>query len=194
QAESLSLDAPMDEKGSIDFSFDAPAAAAPAEETPAAGDGGLDFDLGTDVSSGAQATPPAEPSLADAGETLESLELGSAADNLIDFESPSQDAGAQAGEDSGSTAETTEDLGEDEIKWEMDTPVEEAAAAESNDAGGDFDEGNGNWDETATKLDLARAYIDMGDAEGARNILEEVMAEGNEQQKQQAAELASQIA
>jgi len=50
------------------------------------------------------------------------------------------------------------------------------------------------WDETATKLDLAKAYIDMGDAEGARSILDEVMAEGNDNQKQQARSLAAQIA
>lgn len=41
-------------------------------------------------------------------------------------------------------------------------------------------------DETATKLDLARAYIDMGDHEGARDILDEVMQEGNDSQKQEA--------
>ncbi|MEJ2106252.1 MAG: FimV/HubP family polar landmark protein [Acidiferrobacteraceae bacterium] len=50
------------------------------------------------------------------------------------------------------------------------------------------------WDEAATKLDLAKAYIDMGDADGARSILEEVAVEGNEEQQQQAAELAAQIA
>jgi pilus assembly protein FimV len=44
-------------------------------------------------------------------------------------------------------------------------------------------------DEAATKLDLARAYIDMGDKEGARDILEEVLEEGNGQQKQDAAKL-----
>ena len=49
------------------------------------------------------------------------------------------------------------------------------------------------WDETATKLDLAKAYIDMGDAEGARSILDEVLAEGNESQKAQARELGGQI-
>ena len=49
------------------------------------------------------------------------------------------------------------------------------------------------WDETATKLDLAKAYIDMGDAEGARSILDEVLAEGNESQKAQARELVAQI-
>lgn len=41
-------------------------------------------------------------------------------------------------------------------------------------------------DEVATKLDLARAYIDMGDQEGARDILDEVSAEGNEEQKREA--------
>jgi pilus assembly protein FimV len=51
----------------------------------------------------------------------------------------------------------------------------------------------GQWDETATKLDLAKAYIDMGDAEGARSILDEVMAEGSEAQKSQAKELAAQL-
>lgn len=50
------------------------------------------------------------------------------------------------------------------------------------------------WDETATKLDLAKAYIDMGDAEGARSILDEVLAEGNDVQKKQAQDLARQIA
>lgn len=49
------------------------------------------------------------------------------------------------------------------------------------------------WDEAATKLDLAKAYIDMGDAEGARSILEEVAVEGNDDQKRQAADLASQV-
>lgn len=44
-------------------------------------------------------------------------------------------------------------------------------------------------DEVATKLDLARAYIDMGDQEGARDILDEVSGEGNDDQKREAAEL-----
>ena len=65
-----------------------------------------------------------------------------------------------------------------------------APAAPAAEAGGESPQ----WDETATKLDLARAYIDMGDSEGAKSILEEVMAEGNEQQKKQAKELAAQIA
>ncbi|HJR70136.1 MAG TPA: FimV/HubP family polar landmark protein, partial [Gammaproteobacteria bacterium] len=40
--------------------------------------------------------------------------------------------------------------------------------------------------EVGTKLDLARAYIDMGDPEGARSILEEVLEEGDSSQRREA--------
>jgi pilus assembly protein FimV len=43
--------------------------------------------------------------------------------------------------------------------------------------------------EVGTKLDLARAYVDMGDPAGARSILEEVLDEGDEGQIQQAQQL-----
>lgn len=43
--------------------------------------------------------------------------------------------------------------------------------------------------EVGTKLDLARAYVDMGDPAGARSILEEVLDEGDGPQKQQAQQL-----
>ncbi len=43
--------------------------------------------------------------------------------------------------------------------------------------------------EVGTKLDLARAYIDMGDPEGARSILDEVVEEGNESQQGEARRL-----
>ena len=47
--------------------------------------------------------------------------------------------------------------------------------------------------EVGTKLDLARAYMDMGDPDGARSILEEVVAEGNGNQKQEAQRLLDSI-
>jgi pilus assembly protein FimV len=43
--------------------------------------------------------------------------------------------------------------------------------------------------EVGTKLDLARAYVDMGDPAGARSTLEEVLDEGDDSQKQQAQQL-----
>ena len=45
----------------------------------------------------------------------------------------------------------------------------------------------------ATKLDLARAYIDMGDSEGAREMLEEVLQEGDAQQQADAKSLLDNI-
>ncbi len=43
--------------------------------------------------------------------------------------------------------------------------------------------------EVGTKLDLARAYMDMGDPDGARSILKEVLQEGSVSQKQEAQRL-----
>ena len=47
--------------------------------------------------------------------------------------------------------------------------------------------------EVGTKLDLARAYMDMGDPDGARSILDEVLTEGNPGQKQEAQRLMDSI-
>jgi len=48
-------------------------------------------------------------------------------------------------------------------------------------------------DEIATKLDLAKAYVELGDKDSAKGILDEVLADGNEEQKQAAQELISQL-
>jgi pilus assembly protein FimV len=48
-------------------------------------------------------------------------------------------------------------------------------------------------DEAATKLDLARAYIDMSDSDGAREILDEVLSEGTEVQRIEAQELLGRL-
>jgi pilus assembly protein FimV len=45
----------------------------------------------------------------------------------------------------------------------------------------------------STKLDLARAYLDMGDDEGARQILDEVVAEGSEELRAEARTLLNRI-
>jgi pilus assembly protein FimV len=45
---------------------------------------------------------------------------------------------------------------------------------------------NVGWQEVATKLDLAKAYQEMGDKDGARELLNEVLKEGDAAQQQQA--------
>lgn len=57
-----------------------------------------------------------------------------------------------------------------------------------DDLDGDLHEAR-TMTEVGTKLDLARAYVDMGDPSGARSILEEVLDEGDDGQKQQAQQL-----
>lgn len=49
------------------------------------------------------------------------------------------------------------------------------------------------FQEAATKLDLARVYHEMGDKENAREILQEVLQEGNATQKEDAQMLLAQI-
>jgi pilus assembly protein FimV len=52
---------------------------------------------------------------------------------------------------------------------------------------------DGQWHDAATKLDLAKAYQEMGDLEGAREILQEVLHEGDDQQKSEAQSLLSKL-
>ena len=47
--------------------------------------------------------------------------------------------------------------------------------------------------EVATKLDLARAYVDMGDYDGAREILNEVVDEGSEIQCDEARQMLGRL-
>ena len=47
--------------------------------------------------------------------------------------------------------------------------------------------------EIGTKIDLAKAYMDMGDPEGARSILTEVLTEGTKEQKGEARRLIKQL-
>jgi len=48
-------------------------------------------------------------------------------------------------------------------------------------------------DELATQMDLAKAYIELGNADSAKTILDEIIAVGNDAQRRQAQELLGQI-
>ncbi|WP_415040332.1 FimV/HubP family polar landmark protein [Alcanivorax sp.] len=79
---------------------------------------------------------------------------------------------------------------------EPEDDIEPSVAPQvSGDVLGDEDDFDflGETDENATKLDLAKAYIDMGDSEGARDILNEVISEGSDQQQAEARELMGQV-
>lgn len=103
------------------------------------------------------------------------------------LEEPSVDMGLDMEPAAESTTEI--DLGGDP------DPLQQLADSLDSDADledDEFDFLSGN-DEASTKLDLARAYIEMDDKEGARDILEEVAQEGSDDQKAQAQELIGQL-
>jgi pilus assembly protein FimV len=90
---------------------------------------------------------------------------------------------------------------DDETKLDETVPDEakadEAVLVASNDFGDDDDDFDlsslDDVDEISTKLDLARAYLDMGDNEGTKGILEEVLADGDDEQKHEASELMAKL-
>lgn len=148
-----------------------------------------------------------EPTAASATDELAGLSLdlpsdteGGDFDLSDDFDlSLSDEAPVQPSSDSfaAQLEEVTAEL--DQLSESLDQPAEltqsaPVAALQGVDLDGDddFDFLSGT-DETATKLDLARAYIDMGDTEGARDILDEVIAEGNDGQQQEARELIANL-
>lgn len=85
---------------------------------------------------------------------------------------------------------------------EKSAPVVAAGNSIDLDVGGeikldDFDLGSdstlSSGDEAGTKLDLARAYLDMGDNEMARGLLNEVKQQGSDQQKSEAEVLIARL-
>lgn len=80
----------------------------------------------------------------------------------------------------------TMDLGELDLEA-LDVSMEDAGAEPAGD------DDSFSIDEVATKLDLAKAYIDMGDPDGARSILDEVLAEGDAAQISEAQDLIQQL-
>lgn len=135
--------------------------------------------------------------LDDADSTDEVLDVG---DIDIDFGMDDDSA--------SDTAEAEEDISldlSDEIETmdddsSMDIELVEEAGAETESVSSGLDDEEDfdlssldDVDEISTKLDLARAYLDMGDHEGTRGILEEVLADGNDEQKQEAGDLMAQL-
>ncbi len=121
------------------------------------------------------------------------------ADNSLDFDLSGLDL---AGVEGGDAEETPGDrAAAGGSGFELDEGAELSGetdwaygAGTGQGAGGAGElEGGSELDEVGTKLDLARAYIDMGDQEGARSILEEVLEEGNADQQREAQELQRRI-
>jgi pilus assembly protein FimV len=152
---------------------------------------GLDFDLGLGGDkTGGGALAGAAPASAAAEPPLS-----------IDFDLPMGDKPAQAASAAPPVAAPATELAA--IDFNLGTqaggPKAEAPKAPAVDLAsisldlGAPGGGNGSggapdsrWQEVATKLDLAKAYEEMGDKDGARELLKEVVKEGDTAQQQQA--------
>ena len=133
-----------------------------------------------------------EMDLAALDQEMESL----SADMDIDDDLSSLASESAASADDIEEFDISADLGIEEGADDL-PPLASPTTADSMDS--DLDDADAELgfladsDEVATKLDLARAYIDMGDSEGAADILGEVMEEGDAQQKSEAQELLGRI-
>ncbi len=109
------------------------------------------------------------------------------------------DTAEQPGPDAAPMDDVTEELlaGTPDL-GAVDLDIGEAPQPEDSPTGTMGSSGEQRTDsptmtEVGTKLDLARAYIDMGDPDGARSILDEVVEEGDEGQRQEARQMLDQL-
>ncbi|MGA6096877.1 FimV/HubP family polar landmark protein [Stutzerimonas marianensis] len=193
RADDFALD--LDESTAADVSFEQEMAAfsLDLDEEQAQPADNRDDELGLNMSAAADA-PVTEPAADSFDFELPELTETAAMPEEFDL-SLEEDTSAQP-ENFASRLEEVEaelqDLSRD--LEEPAAPLAAAPAAESADELGDDFDFFSDTDETTTKLDLARAYIDMGDAEGARDILDEVMNEGSDVQQQEAREMLAKLA
>jgi len=180
-APDISLDDPKDTtKSGIDIELGATQTlkTGPADETVlAAGTeeksaaGGMDFnlDLGMD-----EKKPEAPKPAAEAPKAAETS-------GGLDFD---LDLGSDKKADAPAAAEPKLDLSD--ISLDLGTPADATVVAPKPS-------GDPKWQEVATKLDLAKAYEEMGDKDGARELLKEVMKDGDAAQRGSAEQLLAKL-
>ena len=157
--------------------------------------GGGEFDL--DLSAEAEEALAADDETEDTGISLDDINEAS-----LDFDASDSEAAELDIEESQDEAGAVFDLSETSMEEAVVEKVTEpetaqpeskpAFSSESMDDDLDLSDLD-DVDEVSTKLDLAKAYLDMGDADGTRSILDEVMTEGNDDQKKEADDLLRQL-
>lgn len=187
--ESLSGGGETTEMPTLDIDDLDPDALSAELDSESENDGGVD-DLDVDLSGLAEdddATMLA-PAADDSSDQLTALAPGEAGSDTV--EQPQIDAAelelGDTAEQPAIDSDTALDLelgsDDDAIDDDMATAMHEASLPE-----------DATMTEVGTKLDLARAYIDMGDPDGARSILGEVLDEGADEQQQEARQMLAEL-
>ena len=173
QQQSAGLDFDLGSTQSLKAAAPAAPQAAPHEETVIAGDkdssGGLDFNL--DLGAEEKKSEPAKPAAPAAAAPEPSGGLD------FDLNLDTDKSAAPAAEPS------KVDLSA--ISLDLGTPDATVMAAKPSS--------DPKWQEVATKLDLAKAYEEMGDKDGARELLKEVVKDGDAAQRGSAEQLLAKL-
>jgi len=157
-------------------------------EDSKAASSGLDFDLGGGGDKGAEAAPAGGgmdfelPSSAPADAQEPAAAAPASSSGGLDFDLNLGGGGGGEPKDDSPPA-----LDLSAISLDLGTSSDAPAA------GGNGNGGDPKWQEVATKLDLAKAYEEMGDKDGARELLNEVLREGDSAQQGQANQLLSKL-
>ena len=201
EEEPFAVDAELQADADADFE----AMLAQAEPQPAVDLSDFDLDISEPVAPAAPAAVNETP--VDVAAELAAFDSEPAFDPLSEFDLPSDfDLSLSLEDDSPAAKSFASELDDvnaelDKLSQSLESPslephfTSEDAAAQPepeplDDLDFDFFSGS---DEVATKLDLARAYFDMGDSQGARDILDEVVKDGDDSQRQEAEDMLSRL-
>ncbi len=195
---------PSDVKGVAQAStmdFDLTGEISAAANKPAASSSSMDFDLSDDIFEKASVLhePVAKPAAASTGMNFDDLIFEipasqsapvqetpkAAADDSMAFtiDFPTSDHLDSASSEMETAKKLDIDFGDININLDEGSPPVHAGGEDKGE----------QWHEVATKLDLAKAYQEMGDADGAREILEEVIRDGDVTQRESAEKLLNQL-
>lgn len=153
------------------------------EEMPVIDFGSIDFDLGTD-----EPKEIAENSVEVKSDSIELENTNLASDESFDI----GDLDFVSVDDAPSSVDDTPLLATDELALDFASEPEAEMISES-DANSGLDEISPYNAEMATKLDLAVAYQEIGDKEGARELLDEVIKGGSSEQVDKARKMLDQL-
>jgi pilus assembly protein FimV len=170
-ASGLDLDLGATQTQKLPEAADETVIASPQEKSAG---GGLDFNLDLGEEKKADAAPFAPASASPAEASAGGLDF----DLNLDIDKPDEAARPAA-------EPTKVDLSA--ISLDLDGPAGDTTLL--GEKGGS----DPKWQEVATKLDLAKAYEEMGDKDGARELLKEVMKDGDSAQRGSAEQLLAKL-
>jgi pilus assembly protein FimV len=154
----------------------------------------IDFDLGAGSTPNSMQVPDPDATIAaidfnlDAEPTKKPAPASAPAPAAVESASTASgldfDLNLDLGDQSASATKSIPSMDLSSISLDLGSAGEPGGSTSSNDP---------KWQEVATKLDLAKAYEEMGDKDGARELLGEVMKDGDATQKGQAQQLLSKL-